>query len=113
MEELSVYILSCSDNSYYVGVTNNVSIRFEQHNEGLDPSCYRYKRRPIELLWRNKFQSTLEAIKWEKKIKGWTRKKKEALIEGKFEVLAQLAECKNETHFKNKVKGFDSTQPDV
>ncbi len=103
MDELIVYILKCSDGSYYVGITNDINIRVFKHNEGKDIASYTYKRRPVELMWFNKFQSKLEAINWEKKLKGWTRKKKEALIQGKFDLLPVLAECKNETHSRNKV----------
>ena len=103
MADLIVYILKCSDDSYYVGITNNIDIREHQHNEGKNVTAYTYSRRPVKLMWHNKFQSELEAIKWEKKLKGWTRKKKEALIEGRYELLSGLAECKNETNYKNKL----------
>jgi putative endonuclease len=52
------------------------------------------------LKWQNLFLNNIEAIKWEKKIKGWTRKKKEALIEGKFDLLHELARCKNNSFAK-------------
>jgi putative endonuclease len=52
----------------------------------------------------------MQAISFEKQVKGWSRKKKEALINDKWELLPVLAECKNENHFKN--RGFDSAQPD-
>lgn len=113
MKELIVYILKCSDESYYVGITNDLNRRVFEHEKSLDSNSYTFSRRPIKLVWSNKFKSEHEAIKWEKKLKGWTRKKKEALIENKFEILHKLAECKNETNFKNKEKGFDSAQPDV
>lgn len=112
MKELIVYILKCSDSSYYVGITNDINIRLNQHNEGKDIFSYTYNKRPVQLMWHNKFQSELEAIKWEKKLKGWTRKKKDALIEGKYERLPGLSECKNETNYENR-KGFDSAQPDL
>jgi putative endonuclease len=104
MKELFVYILKCSDNSYYVGLANNVNKRFEEHQLGLHVHSYTYSRRHLELMWFNKFSSALEAIEWEKKIKGWTRKKKEALMNGNFELLNKLSDCKNETNFKNYVK---------
>jgi len=104
MKELFVYILKCSDNSYYVGLANKVNKRFEEHQLGLHVHSNTYSRRPIELIWFNKFNSALEAIECEKKIKGWTRKKKEALINGDFGLLKNLSECKNETIFKNYVK---------
>jgi putative endonuclease len=102
MKGLIVYIIKCSDKSYYVGITNDINRRLGEHNNGSDIHAYTFNRRPVELLWSNKFQSELEAIEWEKKLKGWTRKKKEALIRGKYEILPQLAECKNETNHKNK-----------
>ena len=52
----------------------------------------------------------MQAISFEKQVKGWSRKKKEALINDKWELLPVLAECKNESHFKN--RGFDSAQSD-
>lgn len=104
MKELFVYILKCSDQSYYVELTNNVNKRFEEHSLGLHVHSYTHSKRPLELMWFNKFSSELEAIEWEKKIKNWTRKKKEALINGNFELLKNLSECKNETHFKNYLK---------
>ena len=102
MAELIVYILKCSDDSYYIGVTNNIESREFNHNESINITSYTYSRRPVKLMWYNKFQSELEAIKWEKKLKGWSRKKKEALIEGKYDILPGLAECKNKTNYKNK-----------
>jgi putative endonuclease len=101
---LSVYILLCSDNSYYVGVTNDVDVRVYKHNLGLDPGAYTFSRRPVSLLWANSFQRKLEAIEWEKRIKGWSRAKKEALIQGKFDLLPELSECKNDSHFRNHKK---------
>ena len=112
MKELIVYILKCSDDSYYIGITNDLNRRIAEHEKGQDANSYTSIRRPIKLLWSNKFHSELEAIAWEKKLKGWTRKKKEALIENKFEILQELAECKNKTNYKNKGKGFDSAQPE-
>lgn len=101
MKGLTTYILKCTDNSYYTGVTNNIQRRLEEHNQGRNQGCYTFKRRPVVLVWHNLFQSKLKAISWEKKLKGWTRKKKEALIEGKIQLLNELSECKNESHYKN------------
>lgn len=102
MEGLFVYILRCADDSYYIGVTNNLERRILEHTIGLCPEAYTYSKRPILLVWSNLFLSTLEAIRWEKKLKSWTRKKKEALINGDFKSLKELSECRNETHYKNK-----------
>jgi len=88
---LYVYILKCTDNSYYTGVTNNLEIRFYQHNEGIDKTCFTYSRRPLELVYFEIIDDNVAAIKREKQIKGWTRAKKEALIEQNWEKLNELS----------------------
>lgn len=90
-----VYILQCSDGFYYVGVTNNLERRVAQHNEGLDPNCFTYKRKSVVLRYSEHFQNIKNAIAYEKQIKGWGRKKKEALINGDFVLLSSLAKSKN------------------
>ncbi len=95
-----VYILKCSDNSYYTGITNNIKRRFEEHNNGKNRKNYTFKRRPLELEFYQEFNDVLQAIYFEKKIKGWTRSKKRALISGDFEMLKILSECRNATHYK-------------
>ena len=66
-----VYIIECSDKSYYVGVTNDLELRIEQHNEGKNPKAYTYKRRPVEWRYYERFKDINQAIDWEKKLKGW------------------------------------------
>lgn len=95
-----VYILKCSDNSYYTGITNNLEKRFNEHVFGKYRDCYTYKRRPLSLEFNQNFNDVLQAIYFEKKIKGWTRAKKEALIIGNWDILQILAECRNATHYK-------------
>ena len=97
-----VYILKCADNSYYTGVTNNLERRLNEHIEGIDKKAYTFKKRPIELVYFESFNEVNYAIEWEKKIKGWSRKKKECLINDNFEKLKELSICQNETHYKNK-----------
>ena len=104
MKRLYVYILKCSDDSYYTGVTNDVDERVAQHNEGYNPKAYTFNRRPVKLVYAEEFQEYHEAIEWEKQLKGWTRAKKEALIKNNWDKLRELAECKNESHFKNQKK---------
>ena len=91
MKEYSVYILLCSDKSYYTGVTNNIEERLLQHQQGVDPNAYTFKRRPVELVYQHAFREVTDAIKAEKQIQGWSRKKKEALIAEKFHLLHELA----------------------
>jgi putative endonuclease len=90
-----VYILQCVDGSYYTGITNDVERRLNEHNEGLDKKAYTYRRRPVEVVYREVFNEVLQAIAWEKKLKGWSRVKKQAVIKGEWDVLPELAECKN------------------
>ena len=101
MKTYFVYILKCADDSYYTGITNNLERRFYQHQTGLNTYCYTFKRRPLELVYSTMFYDVLQAISFEKQIKGWTRKKKEALINGDWDKLKKHAECQNESHFKN------------
>ena len=86
-----VYIIKCSDKSYYVGITNNLERRLYEHNEGFDPYSYTYSRRPVNLVFEQSFHDVDNAILYEKKIKGWSRAKKEALIEGRINDLPKLS----------------------
>jgi len=97
-----VYILKCSDDSFYTGISNNLKRRVEEHRLGNNRKSYTFKRRPLRLVYHLKFNDVLEAIYFEKKIKGWTRAKKMALIKGDFQMLQILAECRNASHFKFK-----------
>ena len=99
-----VYILKCSDNSYYIGITNDLDKRFKEHQFGHKKDSFTYKRRPLSLEFHQEFNDVLQAIYFEKKLKGWTRAKKQALINGDFDLLLILSECRNATHFKYKPK---------
>lgn len=96
-----VYILKCSDGSYYTGVTNNLSRRLVEHQSGVHEG-YTSVRLPVELVFSHEISNPLEAIAAEKQIKKWSRAKKEALIRADFNLLHELAECKNASHCKNK-----------
>lgn len=89
-----VYILRCSDNSFYTGVTSNLEKRFEQHENGFYKSCYTYLRRPISLVFYASFTDINIAIDKEKQIKKWSRSKKQALIDNRYEALPNLAKKK-------------------
>ena len=71
-----VYILLCTDESYYTGMTNNMDKRLEEHNQGLIEACYTFSRRPLVLKYCMRYQYVDDAIRREKQIKSWTRKKK-------------------------------------
>lgn len=60
-----VYILKCSDGSYYTGFTNNIEERVMQHNMGLSLSAYTFSRRPVELVWIETFTDPNIAIEYE------------------------------------------------
>jgi len=87
----TVYILLCSDNTYYTGLTNDFEKRIWQHETGYFPECYTLKRRPIKLVWHKVVDTVEEANNLEKQIKGWSRKKKEALIRNDIEELKKLS----------------------
>ena len=81
-----VYILRCADGSFYTGSTSDLGWRLEQHQEGFGGD-YTRRRRPVELVWAAEFERVDEAFAWERKIHGWNRQKKLALIEGRIEDL--------------------------
>ena len=91
-KEYYVYIVRCSDGSYYTGMTSDLSTRITAHQCGYYKNCYTYSRRPVELVYQGYFTDVWDAIAWEREIKRWTRKKKEAVIEGRFLDLPGLAQ---------------------
>ena len=100
MKSYYVYILKCADGLTYTGITNNISRRFEEHQKGLNKSCFTFQRRPTELIFHQEFNNIEQAIYFEKKIKNWSAKKKLALANGEFDMLQILSECRNATHSK-------------
>lgn len=86
-----VYILQCSDTSYYTGHTDNLDKRLAEHAQGTLPSCYTYKRRPVQLVFRQSFGSREESLAAERQIKGWSRAKKEAMMRGDWQEVSRLA----------------------
>lgn len=85
-----VYILRCSDGSYYVGHTDKGEERLSEHQLGVG-SSYTRKRRPVVLAWSERFPTRSEALEAERRLKGWSRAKKEALIKGNVERLVLLS----------------------
>jgi len=90
MKPFYVYILKCSDGSYYTGHTDNIDQRIDEHHRGQGCS-YTAKRRPFEVVFVGEVSERAEAISAEIQIKKWSRKKKEALINGDWEGLRKLA----------------------
>jgi putative endonuclease len=86
-----VYILRCVDGSYYTGHTDNLENRLGQHTSGAIASCYTFARRPLTLAFSQEFATREEALGAERQIKGWGRKKKEAMMRGDWNEVARLA----------------------
>ncbi len=84
------YLLRCSDGSYYAGHTDDIDQRMAQHTTGA-LGGYTARRRPVELVWSDRFMSRDDAFAAERKLKGWSRAKKEALIAGDWELVRALA----------------------
>ncbi len=89
-----VYMLRCSDGSYYTGHTDNLEKRIAEHQVSEIP-CYTSTRLPIELVFSQEFQSRVEALERERQVKGWSRAKKEALMRGDWEKLPWLSSSRS------------------
>jgi putative endonuclease len=85
-----MYILKCVDGSYYTGSTIDLERRFLQHQNG-EGANYTKKRLPVELVYFEEYNRIDDAFYREKQVQGWSRKKKEALIQGNYENLPRLA----------------------
>ena len=91
MKKSFVYLLKCSDGTYYTGVTSNLEKRQFQHQSGFYKNCYTYKRRPLSLVFYAEFFDINLTIEKEKQLKKWSKSKKEALINGDYDSLVNLA----------------------
>ena len=87
-----VYMLRCADGSYYVGSAtgDDLSKRIGEHNAGAHEG-YTFSRRPVMLVWSEHFQQITDAIAAERKIKGWSRAKKEALVRDDWSKITRLS----------------------
>ena len=91
-----LYMLKCADGSYYIGHTDDLGNRLTQHDAGAG-EAYTAKRRRVHLAFRADFDSREEAIARERQIKGWSRKKKEALCRGDWAEISRLARSRSST----------------
>tara|TARA_R110001583_G_scaffold10782_16_gene49626 strand:+ start:1827 stop:2108 length:282 start_codon:yes stop_codon:yes gene_type:complete len=89
-----VYILKCNDDSFYTGHTDDLDKRLAQHYQAYSNSCYTAKRLPVVLVYQAEFNTREEAILVEIQIKGWSRKKKQALINNDWIEIARLSKIK-------------------
>ncbi|MCF1421412.1 GIY-YIG nuclease family protein [Mangrovimonas futianensis] len=94
-----VYILECSDKSYYTGITNDLERRMMKHQTKISKSSYTHSRLPVKLIWHCMVENPTEAIKIEKQIKGWSRRKKQAMIQENWKDLVKFS--KNYTEYGN------------
>jgi len=92
MNNYTVYILLCGDGAYYVGVTNDLNRRIQEHQNGDNTKAYTYSRKPLKLVFQEHFNDINQAIAFEKQVKGWRREKKEALIRGEWNKLPELSQ---------------------
>lgn len=83
-------MLLCADGSFYTGCTTDLETRLGQHQGG-DVPGYTMLRRPVELVWAEEFQDLHDAIATERRIKGWSRAKKQALVKGDWAEISRLA----------------------
>ncbi|AOW18347.1 hypothetical protein LPB03_13190 [Polaribacter vadi] len=95
-----VYILLCSDKSFYTGMTNDLERRIIEHKSGKSKDSYTSSRLPLELKWYLECSDPRDAIQYEKKIKGWSRRKKQALIDENWDDLVKFS--------KNYTENFNS-----
>lgn len=100
MKKGYMYILECSDNSYYTGSTIDLKRRIQQHQNG-EGANHTKKRLPVKLFYFEEYNRIDIAFYSEKQVQRWTKSKKEALIFGNFKALNILSECKNDSHYKN------------
>ncbi len=93
-----VYILLCADGSYYTGTARkSLEQRLAEHNAGTFAG-FTAMRRPVELVFSGYFANISDAVAAERKIKGWSRVKKEALIAGRFDLLTDLSKRRKPVH---------------
>lgn len=90
------YLLRCNDGSYYAGHTDDLEARIAQHQTGA-LGGYTAKRLPVRLMWSDTFPTRDEAFAAERRIKGWSRAKKKALIAGDWERISELARNRHQS----------------
>jgi predicted GIY-YIG superfamily endonuclease len=98
MKNFYVYILKCNDGSYYTGHTDDLENRIAFHNS-LDNTSYTATRLPFKLVYVQEFMTRGEAIDAEHQIKRWSRKKKQTLIDGKWDDLNKFSRKPKNTYF--------------
>jgi len=88
-----VYMLLCADDSFYTGITNDPERRLWEHNEGIVETCFTHERRPVRMVHCSVFDNVGDAIDWEKRIKGWSREKKLALMRDDWQAIHEIVKA--------------------
>ncbi|MDR2979780.1 MAG: GIY-YIG nuclease family protein [Bacteroidales bacterium] len=101
-----MYILECNNGCYYTGSTNDLERRLAEHQNG-EGANFTKKHLPVKLVYFEEFQRIDEAFYREKQVQGWSRKKKEALINGQFDKLTDLS--RNYTQYLRDVASTGAT----
>jgi putative endonuclease len=92
LEGAYVYLLECSDGTLYCGSSRKeIEERLSEHNNGLFTKSYTYQRRPVKLIWCEKFTNITDAIDCERRLKGWSKAKKLAMIRNDWNEVSRLA----------------------
>lgn len=86
-----IYMLRCIDGTFSAGVTNHIHRRYAEHRAGYDQTSYTHTRRPLRLAYVGEFSRPDEAIAFEKRLKGWSHKKKRAFADRDWPLLKRLA----------------------
>ncbi len=104
MDRCYVYILECADGSYYTGLTDAPAQRLAEHQAG---EGYRStaERRPVRWVWLESLADREDAAMMETRLKGWSRAKKQALIDGDVEALPLLAKKTDWEGWQQRRKG--------
>lgn len=117
MKPFWVYILRCADGSYYTGHTDDLDRRIGQHQAGECDDGYTATRRPVTLIWSQECTTREEALAAEMQIKGWSRKKKEAMMRGDWKEVSRLARGKStfakSAHAKSALASTSSARTDL
>jgi putative endonuclease len=100
-----MYILECSDGTYYVGSTKDLEYRFSEHQQGKG-AIYTSRRLPVRLVYSEEFERVADAYAREKQVQNWSRSKRKALINVSQDLLPQLSKKNFEKKISiNKIKG--------
>lgn len=92
--DFTLYILECADGSFYIGHTDDLDRRMEQHDQG-HGCAYTADRRPVKLIHTEAFETRYEALAMERRLKGWSRAKKLAYIADDWDALSRLSKGKH------------------